>query len=87
MPAFKLHGMLVYFAAFKNHYSVFFAENFSRIRKRIKTPESFKGNLKIYFHYPVLVGLITKFVKFSAKTNLEKLKAKKKFPKLDSFCL
>jgi uncharacterized protein YdhG (YjbR/CyaY superfamily) len=72
MPAFKFHGMVVWFAAFKNHYSVFVRprvmENFI---KELKEYETTKSAIRIPIEKPVPVQLITKIVKLAAKQNLE----------------
>lgn len=74
MPAFKYFGMLVYFAAFQNHYSLFPAsrETFKQFRKELSIYELSKGTIRFKFDEPVPAGLVTKIVKFRVKENLEK---------------
>jgi len=79
MPAFKYHGMLVGFAAAKNHYG-FYPWNGH-------TTEQFKDDLKGYtgtkgaIHFPIdkpiPTALVKKIVKARMKENFEKDKAKK----------
>jgi uncharacterized protein YdhG (YjbR/CyaY superfamily) len=78
MPAFKYHGMLCYFAVFKDHFSLF-------VSPKIK--DAFAGKLKAFkqtksaIHFPfdsqIPVELVTEIVTFTAITNLEKANAKK----------
>ena len=82
MPAFKYHGMLCYFAVFKDHYSLF-------VSPKIK--DAFADKLKGYkqtksaIHFPlksqIPVDLITEIITFTAITNLKKAEAKKPKPK------
>jgi uncharacterized protein YdhG (YjbR/CyaY superfamily) len=79
MPAFKLNGMLVYYAAWKEH--IGFYAGVSAIRNLIKETSAYqggKGTLQFPLSGPLPAGLITKIVKFRAKENLEKTKAKGK---------
>jgi uncharacterized protein YdhG (YjbR/CyaY superfamily) len=73
MPAFKLHGMLVYFAAFKNHIGIF-----PPIRGNAKLQAAAakyagpKGNLKFPLDQPFPYALVARIVKFRVKQNLAK---------------
>ena len=80
MPAFKLHGMLAYYAAFKNHYSLFVPAVLHRFKDELKVYETSKATWKIPNEKPVPVRLLTKIIKHAAKHNLEKatLREKKK---------
>jgi len=81
MPAFKYKGMLAYYAAFKNHYSLFLSPRVVQaFKKELATYELSKATIKIPLVQEVPVKLITKIVKFGAKENLLKaeLKAKRK---------
>jgi len=81
MPAFRFHGMLVWYAAFKNHYSIFI---------RIHILSAFKDELisfglsksksaiKIPLNEPVPIQLLAKIVKYGAKVNLENAQLKTK---------
>ncbi len=70
MPAFKYHGMLVFFAAFKNHCSFFagkkLVKTFSRELKPFKV-----SNSTIHFtpEHPLPATLVTKIVKARMKEN------------------
>jgi uncharacterized protein YdhG (YjbR/CyaY superfamily) len=73
MPAFKLHGMLVYFAAFKNHIGLY-----PPVRGNAKLVAATaryagpKGNLKFPLGQPIPFTLIARLVKFRMKQNLDK---------------
>ena len=85
MPAYKFHGMLLYFSAFTNHYSLFaFPDAIIAFKDKLKDYELSKGTIKFSYNKPVPVKLITEVVKFKVKENLNKqltkelAKAKKK---------
>lgn len=80
MPAFKFHGMLIWFAAFKNHYSLFAPKALQVFKDELTSFETTKSAIKFPLDKPVPVQLVTKIVKFIAKENLikEQLKTKKK---------
>lgn len=79
MPAFKLNGMLVYFAAFKNHIGFYAMPTVHHaFKKELSVYKTGKGSVQFPLDKPLPVGLITKIVKFRVKENLERVKAKKK---------
>jgi uncharacterized protein YdhG (YjbR/CyaY superfamily) len=81
MPAFRFHGILVWFAAFKNHYSIFIRPHIlSSFNEELKPYELSKSKsaIKIPLDKPVPVNLLTKIVKSAAKTNLENAQLKTK---------
>jgi uncharacterized protein YdhG (YjbR/CyaY superfamily) len=79
MPAFKYHGMLVYFAAWKNHIGFYpVSSAISKFKKELSAYEMAKGSVKFPLDKPVPFALITKIVKFRVKENLEKAKLKSK---------
>lgn len=74
MPAFMLNGVLVYFAAFKNHIG-FYPRN-TAIRKFKKELAPFTGakcTVRFPFDKPIPTGLIARIVKFRVRENLKKL--------------
>lgn len=78
MPAFRLNGMLVYFAGFKNHYS-FFPGNSSLIAtmaEELKDYKTSKGTIQFELDKPVPVALIKKIVKARVMENLSRPKKK-----------
>jgi uncharacterized protein YdhG (YjbR/CyaY superfamily) len=81
MPAFRFHGRLVWFAAFKNHYSIFFRQNvLQSFKEELKSFELSKSEsaIKIPFDKPVPVQLLTRIVQSGAKANLDDSQLKTK---------
>ena len=77
MPAYKLHGMLLYFAAFTNHYSLFaFPSAVIAFKDKLKGYELSKGTIKFPFNKPLPVKLVTEIVTFKVKENINKHQAK-----------
>src|SRR6266481_3047950 len=71
MPAYKLHGMLLYFSAFTNHYSLFaFPRVIVAFKDKLKGYELSKGTIRFSYHKPVPVKLITEIVKYKVQENL-----------------
>ncbi len=75
MPAFKFHGRLLYFSAYKNHYSLFGAGK--AFKKELSRYQGSKGTLRFPLDEPVPVKLISEIAKQRAKENLEREKKKK----------
>jgi len=77
MPAFKYHGMLCFFAVFKDHYSLFVSP---AIRAAFSHELSAYKTTKSAIHFPldnqIPVKLIEEIVRFAAITNSEKAEAK-----------
>jgi uncharacterized protein YdhG (YjbR/CyaY superfamily) len=76
MPAYKFHGMLVYFAAFKNHCS-FFPGNASLIEKmkdELKDYTTSKGTIQFTTGKPLPAALVKKIVKARMEENLARKK-------------
>lgn len=78
MPAFRYHGMLVYFAAFKNHYSLFpgNASLIEELKTELKNYTTSKGTIQFSFDKPLPKTLVKKIVKLRMKENLAKEKAR-----------
>jgi uncharacterized protein YdhG (YjbR/CyaY superfamily) len=79
MPAFRYHGMLVWFAAFNQHYSIFIPSQILNIfQEELKPYELSKSKsaIKIPLDKPVPVQLLSKIIKTGAKANLEKSQLK-----------
>jgi len=73
MPAYKLHGMLLYFAAFTNHYSLFaFPSVIIAFKDKLKGYALSKGTIKFPFGKPLPTRLITEIVKFKVQENINK---------------
>ncbi len=79
MPAFRYYGMLVYFAAWKNHIGFYpVSSAITAFKKELSVYEIAKGSVKFPLGKPMPFSLIGKIVKFRAKENLEKLNLKAK---------
>ncbi len=73
MPAYKFHGMLVYFAAFKNHIG-FYALPTGNIafQKELSIYKTGKGSVQFPLNRPMPLDLISKIVMFRIQENLKK---------------
>lgn len=75
MPAFKYHGMLVYFAAYKNHIGFYsLPSGHDAFKKELSSYKQGKGSVQFPLDKPLPLALIKKMVKFRAKENIEKQK-------------
>lgn len=73
MPAFKYHGMLVYYAAFKDHYSLFpMTDSIKKFKEKLKSYKIGKGTIQFDYDKPLPVNLIKEIVKYRVQKNLEK---------------
>ena len=79
MPAFKLNGMLVYFAAFKNHIGFYaLPSGHHTFKKELSIYKTGKGSVQFPLEEPLPLKLIVKIVKFRVKENLEHTKTRNK---------
>ena len=79
MPAYKYHGVLVYFAGYKNHIGFYAAPTgHATFNKELSVYKTGKGSVQFPHDKPLPTALITKIVKFRVKENAEKAKLKKK---------
>jgi len=79
MPAFKLNGMLVYFAGYKSHIGLYpTASGIKAFQKEIAAYKNSKGAVQFPLDEPMPLTLITRIVKYRVKENKEKAKLKKK---------
>jgi len=78
MPGYKLFGMLVWFAGFKNHIG-FYPRGSSAIeafKKELSIYKTSKGAVQFPMDKPLPLALIKKMVKFRMPENLSKAKKK-----------
>lgn len=68
IPAFKLNGMLVYFAAFTKHIGFYPP----RLEKAVSRYAGEKGNLRFPLDQPIPYGLIKRITKLRVKQNRAK---------------
>ena len=79
MPAYKYYGMLVYFAAFKNHIGFYATPTgHKEFEKDLAPFKQGKGSVQFPLDQPLPLSLISKIVKFRAKENLANFQNKKK---------
>jgi uncharacterized protein YdhG (YjbR/CyaY superfamily) len=81
MPAYKYHGFLVYFAAFKDHYSLFIPPNgvYEAFEDELKPYKIHKATWQIPINESIPFGLIEKVVIFAAKQNEKRKEEKGKY--------
>jgi uncharacterized protein YdhG (YjbR/CyaY superfamily) len=79
IPTFTQHGILVYFAAFKNHIGLYPpVSGDAKLEKAISPYAGEKGNLRFPLSQPIPYDLIERIVKLRLKQNLAKAAAKSK---------
>jgi uncharacterized protein YdhG (YjbR/CyaY superfamily) len=79
MPALKQRGILVYFAAFKNHIGLYPpASGDPGIEEAIAPYAGDKGNLRFPFDRPIPYDLIARVTAFRLKQNLARVAIKRK---------
>lgn len=80
MPAYKLHGPLIYFAAYRSHIGLYpiVASVKKRFHKELAGYEGGKGTLRLPLDEPIPYPLIAKIVKFRVSENERRAKAKRK---------
>lgn len=77
MPAFKYHGILVYFAAFKNHCSLFpGSSTLTKLKNELKPYQTSKGTLQFTIDKPLPTSLVKKIIKARKEENESRLLAK-----------
>ena len=79
MPAFKSHGILVYFAAWEKHIGLYPPISGDKaLEKKIARYAGPKGNLQFPLDEPIPYDLIERIVKLRVKQDAEKAEAKRK---------
>lgn len=80
MPAFRLQGMLVYYAAWKSHIGLYPASSatFKSFEKELASYTTSKGAIQFPYEKKIPVRLLTAIIKFRVKENLEKAALRKK---------
>jgi len=82
MPAYKLHGMLVYFAGYANHIGFYpTPSGIDKFSKELAGFKGAKGSVQFPLNKPLPLPLITKIVAFRVKENLERAEIKRKIKK------
>jgi uncharacterized protein YdhG (YjbR/CyaY superfamily) len=79
MPAFRQHGILVYFAAWKEHIGLYPPISGDKaLEKAVARYAGPKGNLQFPLDEPIPYDLIERIVKLRVKQDAAKAEAKKK---------
>lgn len=77
MPAFALHGNLVYFAAFKNHIGFYpTASGVAAFKNELSVYKGGKGSVQFPIEKPLPYELISKIVKFKVAENIKQAESK-----------
>lgn len=77
MPAFKFHGILVYFAAFKNHLGFYaMKEVMNHFKHDVEMYQSGAATLQFSWDKPLPAKLIAEIVNYRVESNLNKKMAK-----------
>lgn len=77
IPAFRLHGILIYFAACKDHVGIFPPiRGDAKLESAVAKYAGPNGNLKFPLDAPIPYTLVARIVKFRAKQNLAKARKK-----------
>jgi uncharacterized protein YdhG (YjbR/CyaY superfamily) len=75
MPAFTLHGNLIYFAGYKNHIGLYPTPGgIDEFKEELSNYKGAKGSVQFPLDKPMPLDLITRITKFLVKRNLEKAK-------------
>ena len=73
MPAFKLNGILVYFAAFKNHIGFYpTSSGIEAFKEKLSPYKTSKGTVRFPINEPIPFDLIKEMVRFRVKENLNR---------------
>lgn len=77
MPAYRYHGMLVYFAGYTHHIGFYAVPSaIQKFKDELVNYTTSKGTIQFPIEKGIPVTLVRKIVKFRVKENLEKQKAK-----------
>lgn len=82
IAGYKYHGVLVYFAGFTNHVSVYPAPRTApEFKKELAEYKGGKGTVQFPLDKPLPLGLVKKIVKYRLKQNEERSLLKKNLKK------
>lgn len=77
MPAFELHGNLVYFAVFKKHIGFYpTPSGIEAFKQELSVYKGAKGSVQFPLQKPVPYDLISRIVKYRVAENQERAKGK-----------
>jgi uncharacterized protein YdhG (YjbR/CyaY superfamily) len=79
IPAFKLQGMLVWYAAYAGHICFYpGASGIAAFKQELSKYKGAKGSVQFPLDKPLPLALVKRIVKFRMNENLQKVAAKKK---------
>lgn len=79
MPAYRYHGVLVYFAGYKNHIGFYpTGSGVQEFKKELSVYKGAKGSVQFPIDQSIPTALVTRIVKFRIKENEAKLALKTK---------
>jgi uncharacterized protein YdhG (YjbR/CyaY superfamily) len=77
MPAFRQHGILLYFAAFKGHIGIFPpVAGDAKLERALAPYRGPKGNLKLPLDRPIPYDLVRRIARLRVRQDRERAKAK-----------
>jgi uncharacterized protein YdhG (YjbR/CyaY superfamily) len=77
MPAFRFHGVLVYFAGYKNHIGFYpTPSGIQKFKQELSVFKNSKGAVQFPLSKPLPIELIKRIVSFRVQENLEKVRLK-----------
>ena len=80
MPAYRQHGILVYFAGYKHHIGFYpTPAGINAFKNELSVYKPAKGSVQFSLDKPLPLALITEIVKFRVKEDQEKQKNKRSF--------
>jgi uncharacterized protein YdhG (YjbR/CyaY superfamily) len=78
MPAYKFYGMLIYFAAFKNHIGLYpGVSGIETFKEELSVYKGAKGSVQFPLNKPLPLDLISRIVRFRVTEKLKKSKSQK----------
>lgn len=78
MPAFRLNKVFIFYAGFKNHYSIFVPGITGEFKDELAGYKTSKATINIPFDKPLPAALLKKIVKFAARRDADEAEKKKK---------
>jgi len=79
MPAFRLNGILVYFAAYNKHIGFYpTGSGIAAFKNELSDYKGGKGTIQFPIDQPLPIELISRIVTFRVLENMQKIKPKKK---------
>ena len=76
VPAFKFHGNLIFFAAYKTHIGIY--PRVAELKDDLAKYQGGKGTVQLPLDKPIPYGLITRMTKCRVRDNLQRAAAKRK---------